>query len=344
MRTIRFHSYGGDEVLTLEEVPDPVPGPGQIIVRVRSCAINHLDLDFRAGVSRIPLDLPHILGMEAAGDVVGVGAGVSRLQPGDRVMALADIVCRVCAYCTTGRDNMCSDALRPGWNLPGGYAEYLCVPERGALPIPDAMDYETAAALQIACGTAWHMLITRAGLRVGETVVINAVGSGIGSVALQLAKYAGARVIATAGSDEKLAIASADGADAIVNYRRTDLDDAVRDLTGGRGADLVFEHVGGDVFTKSVACLAPSGRLVVCGGHAGELAGIDVIDLFRKEARIIGSTSATQDEVRTVLALASEGVLRPPIYRVFPLEQARDAHRTVADRSHYGKIILNPSQ
>jgi NADPH:quinone reductase-like Zn-dependent oxidoreductase len=343
MRAVRFHQYGDDDVLTLDEVPEPEAGPGEVVVRVRSCAVNHLDLDFRTGVSRIPLDLPHTLGMETAGDVVAAGPGVSRFQPGERAMTIADIVCRTCHYCTTGRDNMCTDALRPGWNAPGGYAEYLAVPEYGILPIPASVSYDAAAVLQISCGTAWHMLITRGHLRLGETVVVNAVGSGIGSAALQVAKLAGARVIATAGSDEKLAQAAAEGADATINYRRQDLVSAVRELTDGRGADLIFEHVGGEIFTQSARCIAPSGRMVICGGHAGELAGLDVIDFFRKEATIIGSTSATQEEIRVVLDLVAQGLLRPPIYRAYPLAEARDAHRTMAKRRHYGKIVLHPS-
>ncbi len=342
MRAVRFHDYGAEDVLTVDEVPEPAISPDEVLVRVHSCAVNHLDLDFRAGVSRIPLTLPHILGMEVAGDVVAVGTNVASLHPGDRVMTIADIVCRACAYCTTGRDNMCTGALRPGWNAPGGYADYLCVPERGAIPIPESVSYDAAAVLQISCGTAWHMLITRGQLRVGETVVVNAVGSGIGSAALQLAKLAGAHVIATAGSDEKLARAIADGADATVNYRRENLAEAVRDLTNGRGANLIFEHVGGDVFTQSATCLAPSGRMVVCGGHAGELAGLDVIDFFRKEATIIGSTSATQEEIRIVLDLVARELLRPPIYRAFPLHEAAEAHRTLAGRQHYGKVVLHP--
>lgn len=342
MRAMRFHAYGDEDILRLDEVPAPAVGPGDVLVRVRACAVNHLDLDFRAGVSRIPLALPHTLGMETAGDVAAVGRDVTGVRPGDRVMTICDIVCRACAYCTSGRDNMCIGALRPGWNAPGGYADYICVPERGILPIPQSVSYDAAAVLQISCGTAWHMLITRGHLRVGETVVINAVGSGIGSAALQLAKLAGARVIATSGSDEKLARAMADGADATINYCTQDLCATVRDLTDGRGADLVFEHVGGEIFTQSVRCLAPSGRMAVCGGHAGELAGLDVIDFFRKEATIIGSTSATQEEVRIVLDLVSRGLLRPPIYRAFRLEEAAEAHRTMAARRHYGKIVLHP--
>src|SRR5579871_5059631 len=165
MRAVRFHEYGGEDVLRLDDVPTPEAGPGQVVVQVRSCAVNHLDLDFRAGVSRIPLTLPHILGMETAGIVADVGLGVATVQRGDRVMTICDIVCRACHFCTTGRDNMCTDALRPGWNAPGGYAEYLCVPAYGVVPLPDTVSDDAAAVLQISCGTAWHMLIGRGHLR-----------------------------------------------------------------------------------------------------------------------------------------------------------------------------------
>lgn len=342
MRAVRFHEFGPPEVLRYEEVPDPVPGPGEVLVRVRACGLNHLDIDCRAGVSRLPLALPHILGREIAGEVAALGPVVDGVVVGDRVLAHVAPPCGRCAFCLGGQDNLCAATRLPGIHRPGGYAEYAAVSAAGLERIPDPLSFEAAAAVPIAFGTAWHMLITRGRLRAGETVLIQAAGSTIGSAGIQVARLAGARVLATAGSDAKLAKAKALGAAEAVNYRTEDLAARVRELTGGRGVDLVFEHIGGAVFSAGLACLARGGRMATCGAHAGEVVPFDLIEFFRKEVTLIGSYRATSEELRLVLRLVAEGRLAPVIHASYPLREAAPAHRLMEDRGHFGKILLAP--
>ncbi|MCL5075825.1 MAG: zinc-binding dehydrogenase [Chloroflexi bacterium] len=343
MKALRFHEYGGPEKLRYEDVEDPELLPDGALIRVQACAVNHLDLDLRAGTSRIPLRLPHILGREIAGHIVALGKEARGLQIGDRVLVTQALPCGHCLYCQTGRDNICANMqLLPGIDAPGGYAEYVSVPVSALFRIPASLSYDQAAAFQLAFGTAWHMLIARGGLRAGQTVLINAAGSGIGSAAVQIAKLAGAWVIASAGSEAKLQKARQYGADDAINYRESDLAKEVLRLTGGRGVDVVFEHVGGEIFLASLACLTKDGTMAVCGAHAGEVVPLDIIQVFRKEAKIIGSYAGTSQEITMLLNLAAQGRLKPVIHRCLPLEQAAEAHRTMAAREHFGKIILNP--
>ena len=342
MKAVRLHQFGGPEVLRLEDVPDPAPMTGDVLLRVRACGLNHLDVDCRAGVSRLPLVLPHTLGREIAGEVVALGPGVDSVRVGDRVLAHIAPACRRCGACLAGRDNLCQTPNLPGIHRPGGYAELAVVSAWGIEAIPPQLSFQQAAAVPIAFGTAWHMLITRGRLRAGETVLIQAAGSTIGSAAIQVARLAGARVLATAGSDAKLAKAKALGAHEAINYREEDLVAAVRKHTDGRGVDLVFEHIGGEVFTKSLTCLVPGGRMAVCGAHAGEVVPLDIIEFFRREIDLLGSFRATSAELRQVFSLVVEGGLRPVIHAAFPLAEAAEAHRVMERREHFGKLLLVP--
>lgn len=342
MKAARFHEYGGPDVLRYEDAPDPVPGPGEALVRVRACGVNHVDLDRRAGISGFPHDLPFILGYEMAGDVVALPAGVASPPVGARVLVPYVIPCRRCLYCRTGRDNICAHSQRYGGTRPGGYAELVAVPADELIALPPGLSYEEAAATQLAFGTAWHMLLARGRLAVGETVLVNAAGSGIGSAAVQIAKLVGARVIASAGSDAKLARALALGADHVVNYRTADMARAVLDLTGGRGVDLVFEHVGGELFGHALRCLAVDGRIAICGAHGGGSVALDLLEVFRRQVQIIGSRIYTRQELLTVLELVGEGRLRPVVHAVLPLAEAAEAHRMLERREQFGKVILRP--
>jgi NADPH:quinone reductase-like Zn-dependent oxidoreductase len=342
VKAVRFHEHGDRDVLRVDELPSPEPGEGEVLVRVRACALNHFDVDLRENVSRWPLPLPWTLGIEFAGEVEAAGPGVDGLFDGDRVWVLHEIPCLECEYCLAGQDNLCSAARMWSVQMPGGYAEEVAVPATAVFPLAASVSYEAAAAGQIVFATAWHMLITRGRVRPGETVLVSAAGSGVGHAAVQIAKLAGATVITTAGSDEKLEAARADGADYAVNYRREQVTERVRELTAGRGVDLVVEHIGGEQFGACFEALRKGGRLVTCGGHAGEVVGLDLVPLFRNEWQVIGSRTATTKEIRQVMHLIEAGRLVPRVHAALPLAEASEAHRILESREHFGKVVLVP--
>ena len=342
MRAVRFHEYGPREVLRYEEDAVPQPGPGEVLVRVRACGVNHFDIDVRAGLSRWPLPLPHQLGVEFAGDVEAVGPDVEGLRPGDRVWPQFETPCGRCRWCERGQGNLCDDAQMFGVQFPGGYAEYAVAPARSTHVLPDGLSHEQAAAGGVIFTTAWHMLTTRGRVQPGETVVVQAAGSGVGHAAIQIAVLAGARVIATAGGDAKLERARELGAAHTINYTTESITDRVLELTDGIGADLFIEHVGGDRFGESLAALRKDGRLVTCGGHAGETPPIDLVELFRHEWQVLGSRIGTPEEMRTVLRLMGEGRLRADVHAAIPLAHAPDAHGILERREHTGKVLLVP--
>jgi NADPH:quinone reductase-like Zn-dependent oxidoreductase len=342
VKAVRFHEFGGIDVLRVEQVDDPSPGPGEVLVGIRASALNHLDVDVREGVSRFPVTLPHTLGVELAGEIEELGEGVEGWSPGDRVNPYIMETCGECRYCATGRENLC---LTPGFisfSTGGGYAERVVVKARNLIRVPEGVSYEEAAALQVAFATSWHMLFTRGNLRAGETVMINAVGSGIGSAAVQLARIAGAYVIGNASSDEKLDRARELGMDAGINHATEDVAARVEELTGGRGVDLVYEHVGGELFQKGLDSLTKDGRLVICGGHSGEVVPFDIIPFFRGQKTVIGSFTYTREEIASCFALAARGLIKPLVHKTFPLDDAGEAMATMERREHFGKIILVP--
>jgi NADPH:quinone reductase-like Zn-dependent oxidoreductase len=341
MKVAWFHKFGGPEVLVHEEAPKPAPKAGEALVRVRGVGINHVDLDHRAGTSRIPLTFPHILGREFAGEVA---SDAGDFKEGDRVWVTCRIPCRKCELCLAGRDNLCVKEGYFGLDIPGGYAEYVCVPIASLNALPKQLSYENAAAAQIAFGTAWHVLITRGSLQSGQTVLIQAAGSGIGSAAVQVAKLAGASmIIATASSQKKLDQAKALGATHLINYsKEKNFSEQVMALTGGRGVDVVMEHIGGHVFTESLKCLARGAIIVTVGAHAGEVVEFDIIPFFRRELRLAGSKNASVLELRKVMGLVADGKLKPIVHRALPLAQAAEAHRIVDSRDFFGKVVLLP--
>ena len=342
MKAVRFHEFGGIDVLRVEEIEDPRPGPGEVLVRIRASALNHLDVDVRDGTSRFPVQFPHTLGVELAGDVEELGDGVDGWAVGDRVNPYIMDTCGECRYCATGRENLC---LAPGFisfTTGGGYAERVVVKARNLIRIPESVSYEDAAALQVAFATSWHMLFTRGNLRAGETVMINSVGSGIGSAAVQLARIAGAFVIGNASSDEKLDRALDLGMDEGINHRTEDVVARVMELTDERGVDLVYEHVGGELFQKGLDSLAKDGRLVICGGHSGEVVPFDIISFFRGQKSVIGSFTYTREEVKKSFDLAARRLVKPLIHQTFPLDDAGEAMATMERREHFGKLVLVP--
>jgi NADPH:quinone reductase-like Zn-dependent oxidoreductase len=344
LKAVRFHEFGGLDVLRVEEVEAPRAGAGEAVVEISASALNHLDVDIREGVSRFPVELPFTPGIEVVGQIVEVGEGVEGWEPGERVLAMLMDTCGECRYCRTGRESLC---VAPGFisfSTGGGYSERLVCPVGHLVRVPDEVSDVEAAALQVAFGTSWHMLFTRAKLQPGETVLINSVGSGIGSAAVQLAKLAGAFVIGNASSDGKLEAARGFGLDVGINHATQDVVEEVMKATDGEGVDVVYEHVGGASFQWGLDSLAKDGRLVICGGHAGEVVPFDIIPFFRGQKSVIGSFVYTREEVETCLRLAARGQIRPLVHATFPLEQAREATATMERREQVGKIVLLPQE
>lgn len=343
MRAVRFHEFGHADVLRLEEVPDPQPGPGEVRIAVGACALNHLDVDVREGTSRFPIQLPHTLGIEVVGRIDAVGEGVDeRWRPGMRVTPYLMDTCGSCVYCASGRQSLC---LTPGFisfTTPGGYAEAMTCKASQLIEVPDALSDEHAAAVQIAFATAWHMLFTRARVTYGERLLISSIGSGVGSAALQLAKRAGIFTIGTSSSADKLERAAQMGLDVGIDYTSENVPETVLKVTDGLGVDVAFEHVGGRSFQDALDSLRKDGRLVTCGAHAQEVVPLDIIPLFRTQRQIIGSFVYTRAEVETVLKLAARGEIEPVVHRVFALEQAREAMELMERREQFGKIVIKP--
>lgn len=338
-----MHQRGDPEVLRYENFPTPEPGPGEVLIRVQACSLNHLDVFTRRGEQARRVKLPHILGVETAGEVAALGEGVTDLHVGDRVVSGPGIWCGRCEFCRAGQENMCAERLIVGVDVLGGYAEFIKLPAYALGLLPDGVSFEQGAATLVALGTAWHMLVDRAVLGSGETLLVLAAGSGVGTAAVQVGKFLGARVIATASSDDKLARALDLGADEAINYsQQPRFARVVRKLTAGRGADVVFEHVGTHTWKDSVAALAIGGRLVTCGSTTGRWGETDLWSLFAKQATILGSFSSTQTNFRTVLQLVGEGKLKPVIDSVLPLSEAAEAHRRLEARQVFGKIVLRP--
>ena len=339
MKAIRFHDHGGPEVLRLEEVPDPVIGPGEALVRVRACALNHLDLWQRRGLRRVAIPLPHISGSDVAGMVVDSKGG--DLPAGTRVMLQPGVSCGRCLACLSGSDNECPHYEVLGYrNHPGGYAELVKVPVQNLVPIADSVAFVDAAAFPLTFVTAWHMLITRANLQRGEDVLVLAAGSGVGQAAVQIARLVGARVIATAGTDAKLERARAIGAAEVINHHTQDIAEEIKRLTNRRGVDVVVEHVGVATWAKSVRSLARNGRLVTCGATTGGDAGVDLLALFSKRLSILGSYMGTKAELIRAAEHLFAGRLTPIIDRTFPLAEAAAAQQRLEESGQFGKIVL----
>jgi NADPH:quinone reductase-like Zn-dependent oxidoreductase len=342
VKAVRFHEFGHSDVLKVEEIEDPKPGPGEVSIRIRASALNHLDVDVREGISRFPVQFPHTLGVEVAGEIEDVGPGVEGWQPGDRVNPYIMGTCGECRYCRTGRESLCLTPRFLSFVYGGGYAEKVSCSARQLVRIPEGVSFEAAAALQVAFATSWHMLFTRGKLQAGETVLINSVGSGIGSAAVQLAKLAGAFVIGNASSQGKLDKARELGMDVGINHQTEDVVERVMEITDGKGADLVYEHVGGELFQKGLDSLGKDGRLVICGGHSGEVVPFDIIPFFRTQKSVIGSFVYTTRELETCFELVAHRRIRPLIHTTFPLEKAAEAMDLMERREHFGKILLIP--
>jgi len=342
MKAARIHEHGSPEVLIYEDVPDPKIKANQILVRVRACALNHLDLFVRAGIPGMKFAMPHILGCDIAGEVVGTGDLCERVKPGWRVLLSPGLSCRQCDQCMAGRDNFCRRYTIFGYGVDGGDAELLAAPEWTAIQIPDDLSFEEAAAAPLVFLTAWHMLVGRAHLQMGEDVLVLAASSGVGSAAIQIAKLHRCRVIATAGGEAKLAKAKDLGADHVIDHYAQDISAEVKKLTGKRGVDVVFEHVGAATWSKSLESLAPAGRLVTCGNTTGWDVKLDLRFLFSKQWSLLGSFMGTLGDLHQVLKFIFKKELKPVIDRIYPLSEIRAAHERLENKEQFGKVVVIP--
>jgi NADPH:quinone reductase-like Zn-dependent oxidoreductase len=344
MKAVIFEKHGGPEVLRLAEVPDPQIKTNEVLVEVRACALNHLDVWVRSGLPGITIPLPHILGNDIAGVVREVGELVTWAKPGDEVMVQPGVSCGHCAECLAGHDNMCDDYDIIGYRRDGGYAELVAVPGLNLIPKPSGLSWPEAAALPLVTLTAWHMLVTRANLQPGEEVLVQAAGSGVGSIGIQIAKLRGAKVIATASSDEKLTKARELGAEETINYSSDDWPKQVKRMTNGRGVDVVFEHTGAATWPGSILSLRKGGRLVTCGATSGFDARTDLRHVFYRHLTILGSMMGSKADLLAAMDFIESRQIRAVVDRVLPLEEARRAHELMEDRAQFGKLVLTVSE
>jgi NADPH:quinone reductase-like Zn-dependent oxidoreductase len=342
MKAVAIRSHGGPEVVNVEDLPDPQPGPGQVVVAVKAAALNHLDIWVRKGWQGLMLSFPHVLGSDVAGVVEAVGPGVEGIKAGDAVVANPSLGCGRCEQCLSGHENLCRKFSILGEHVSGGQAQKLAIGARNVLPKPARLSFEEAAAVPLTFMTAWHALVQRAKVRPGETVLVHAAGSGVGVAAVQIAKLLGARVIATAGSDAKLEKAKGLGADEVVNYEKQDFSKEVKRLTDRKGVDVVFEHVGKTTWEKSILSVAIGGRITTVGATTGFDPLTDLRHVFFRQISILGSTMGTAYDLMEVLRFVGEGKLRPVVDRVLPLAEARKAQGLLSERAQFGKVVLVP--
>ena len=340
MKAVLFREHGGPDALSYEDLPEPTIGPEDVRVRVKACALNHLDIWIREGNPAYPMTLPHVPGSDAAGIVEQVGGHVDSVTVGQRVFVSPGISCWKCDQCLAGRDNLCRSYGLVGAKTHGSYAEYLKVPFRNVLPIPENLSFEQAAAFPLVSMTASHMLFALAGLQHGETVLIMGAGSGVGSMAVQMAKLAGARVMATVGSDDKIPRAVILGADAIINHTKEKVSERAKLLTEGHGVDVVIEHIGPEVWDTCLDSLSRGGRLITCGATTGGEVTLNLRFVFARQLTIKGAYMGTRAELVKASELMGQGRLTSVIDRTFPLHEARAAQELMLSRRFFGKILL----
>jgi len=341
VKAIRIHELGGPEVLHYEDAPDPVPGPGEVLVRVRAAALNRLDIWNRGGLpGRRQPQMPHILGSDGAGDVAAAGPGAPGELVGRRVLLNPGFGCGRCANCLAGRETLCRDYRILGYEIPGTDAEYVALPAENVVPLPQNLDYVGGASIGLVFLTAWHMLATLGGVAPGQTVLVLGAGSGVGIAAIQIAKLHGARVLATARGPEKAARALELGADDVIDPTGRQIHLEVRHKTDRRGVDIVVEHVGQDTWPESLRSLAPGGRLVTCGATSGPFGETDIRYIFSRQLQVLGSYMGSRSELLHCMEFFASGRLRPVVDRVYPLREAAQAHRRLESREHFGKVVL----
>ena len=341
MRAMAYTGHGGPEVIQPIELAEPEVGPHEVCVAVKAVALNHLDIWVRRGWPGLELALPHVPGSDIAGVVERVGSAVARWQPGDAVVVAPGVGCGACAACLDGDESLCPDYHIYGESVPGGLRQRLVVPAGHLLPAPAGLTFAEAAAIPLTFVTAWRMLVVRGRLRPGETVLVQSAGSGVGTAAIQIARCLGGRVIAAASSEAKRAHGQRLGALAAVDTSQSDWRKQVKVVTGGRGVDLVIDHVGGALFEQGLASLRPGGRLVTCGATSEPKVQIDLRHLFLKQLAVVGSTMGSRADLARVLTLVAAGQLRPVVDRVLPFEQLAAGHRCLEERAAIGKVVID---
>ncbi|MGA1999570.1 MAG: zinc-binding dehydrogenase [Terriglobales bacterium] len=340
MKTVRLHQFGGPEVLKYEDVPDPQPRQDQVLVRVRACAMNHLDLWVCKGLPGVKL--PHILGSDVAGEIVDVGEYVTGLQKGQRVIVAPMVFCGHCRFCVSGVHNMCREFTVLGNGVDGGNCELIAARHDCVIPIPDSLSFEEASAVPLVGLTAWHMMVTRAQIRPGQNVLVLGANSGVGMAAIQIGKLFNARVIATAGDDHKMQRARELGADEVINHYTQKISDEVKRITNKEMCDIVIEHVGQATWGESMKSLKPGGAIVTCGATTGPKVDLDLRFLFSKQFSFLGSYMGTMGDLHDVLKHVFSGKIKGVVDSTFPLSEARAAHERMEKSQMFGKIVLKP--
>lgn len=341
MKALAFEKFGGPDVLALRDAPDPKIGPDEVLVRVKACALNHLDIFVREGIPALKTPLPFWTGCDIAGDVVDVGAAVKDVKTGTRVAVNPNLTCGRCEFCMQGEDSLCVRYGILGEHKPGGLAELVAVRGDNVLPLPAHVSYTDAASFVLTNMTAWRMVVTQAQVKPGQDVLIIGVGGGVSSTAVQIAKLCGARVLVTSSSDAKLDKAKALGADVGINYSKdADWTKAVAEHTGKRGVDVVIENVGAATWKQSIRSLKSGGRLVTCGATTGPIGETLIPLVFWKQLHIIGSTMANRKEFHDVMGMFFAGRLKPIVDEVVPLAEGAAAQQRLADGKQFGKIVL----
>ena len=340
MKAVRLHEFGGPEVLRYEEAPDPQLRKDQVLVRVKACAMNHLDLWVRKGLQGVKL--PHILGSDVAGEIVEVGEYVSGFEVGQRVLIAPMSFCGDCEKCVAGFENQCREFTVLGNAIDGGDCELIAVTPEKVIPIPDNLEFVQAASVPLVFLTAWHMLVSLAKIRPGQTVLVLGANSGVGIAGIQIAKLWQSTVIATAGDDPKIQKARELGADYVINHYQQKISEEVRRITGKHGVDVVMEHVGAATWDESMRSLKPAGTLVTCGATTGPQVGLDLRFLYARQLKVLGSYMGTMGELHEVLKHVFSGRLKPVVDRTFCFEQARRAHEYLETSQMFGKVVLLP--
>ncbi len=337
---IQFTQHGSSEVLDISTMEKPSPDVNQVLVEIKAASLNHLDLWLRRGLPGLSIPMPHIPGSDASGIIAEVGSGVKDWHVGDEVVVQPGTFCGACEQCQSGHEDLCASYGILGETQSGVQRQYMCLSPSNIGPKPKNLSFVEAAALPLASLTAWNMLKNRAQLRSGETLLVLGAGSGVGSMAVQMGRYLGARVIATGGSEEKQKLSFSLGADEVLNHRQEGFSSQVKALTNGRGADVVFEHIGAATWTDSMKSLAVGGRIVTCGATTGVKGELNLRHLFYKRQSVLGSTMGSVSDFNECLQLAEQKALIPVIDQVFNFQNIRDAHDHLEFEHAFGKVVL----